>query len=143
MPAPTPAPTPTPAPSSSGSKLPTMSDKEFEEKLPTWRGMIASGAKTPDRMVAFLKTRCTLTEAQEKAIRKHPYDNGDASDATPKDKPPVTITYAEVIGKMNDAANAKDKDALDTAAALIDAIGDEHQRAEATQHYEALLEEFN
>jgi hypothetical protein len=143
-PPPAPTPTPTPAPGSSGSQLPTLSDKDFEEKLPTWRGMIAAGTKTADRMVKFLQSKYTLTPEQEEAIRRNPYSsNGSATDATPKEKPPVAVTYADVIGKMNDAAKAKDKDALDTAAALITAIADEQQRAEATQHYEALLEEFS
>jgi hypothetical protein len=141
-PAPTPAPTTAPPPPPASSALPALSDKDFQDKLPTWRGMIAAGTKTPDRMIAFLRTKYTLTDAQEKAIRKHPYSNGDATDATPKDKPPVKVTYAEVIGKMNDAARDKNRDAFDTAATLIGAIEDEQQRVEATQHYEALLEEF-
>jgi phage recombination protein Bet len=128
-----------PAPAASG--LPTLGDKEFQDKLPTWRQMIASGQKPPDRMVAFLRTKYALSAEQEAAIRKT--DKADATDATIKgDKPPVVWTYADVIEKMNNAAKAKDRDAFDTAATLIAAIADDQQRVEATSYYEALLEEF-
>jgi phage recombination protein Bet len=120
--------------------LPTLNKESFEEKLPTWRGMIASGQKPADRMVSFLKSKYTLTADQEAAIRK--IDTNGATDVEVKPTPAPKVTYAEVIGKMNDAAKAQNRDAFDTAATLIAAIGDEQQRVEATQHYEALLEEF-
>lgn len=123
-----------------GSTLPTLSDQDFAQKLPTWRGMIADGQKTADRMVAFLKTKYTLSATQEAGIRKQ--DTSGATDAQIKGDPPVKVTYAEVIGKMNEATKAKNRDAFDTAAALISAIEDEQQRVEATTYYEALLEEF-
>lgn len=42
---------------------------EFEEKLPTWRGVIESGRKSADDIIAMVETRGALTDEQKKRIR--------------------------------------------------------------------------
>ncbi len=42
---------------------------EFKEKLPTWRGVIESGRKSADEIIAMVETRGTLTDEQKKRIR--------------------------------------------------------------------------
>lgn len=42
---------------------------EFEEKLPTWRGVIQSGRKSADEIIAMVETRGALTDEQKKRIR--------------------------------------------------------------------------
>lgn len=42
---------------------------EFEEKLPTWRGVIESGRKSADEIIAMVETRGALTDEQKKRIR--------------------------------------------------------------------------
>lgn len=42
---------------------------EFKEKLPTWRGVIESGRKSADEIIAMVETRGALTDEQKKRIR--------------------------------------------------------------------------
>ena len=42
---------------------------EFEEKLPTWRGVIESGRRSADEIIAMVETRGALTDEQKKRIR--------------------------------------------------------------------------
>lgn len=50
--------------------LPGYADDEFNKKLPEWKAVIASGKKTADTLVAFLKTKATLTPAQINQIKE-------------------------------------------------------------------------
>lgn len=42
---------------------------EFKEKLPTWRGVIESGRKSADEIIAMVETRGALTDEQKARIR--------------------------------------------------------------------------
>jgi recombination protein RecT len=49
--------------------LPVYSDEEFKAKLVGWTEMIINGKKTPDRLIAFLQTKVTLTPSQIDQIK--------------------------------------------------------------------------
>ena len=49
--------------------LPGYTDDEFDAKLQGWLDVIASGKKTGDSLVAFLKTKASLTESQINRIK--------------------------------------------------------------------------
>jgi len=139
-PEPTAAPTATPAPASTG--LPILDKAAFDEKLPTWRQMIAGGQKTADRMVSFLRTKYALTDDQEKAIRRHPYTTTTSAPAPAADDTGPAVTYESVVSKLETAAGAKDKEAFEAAADLIGSIPNPTDRGEASQLYQRLLPEF-
>jgi hypothetical protein len=48
--------------------VPEYTQAEFDAKLPGWTDIIVSGKKTPDRLIAFLQTKVSLTPAQIKKI---------------------------------------------------------------------------
>lgn len=57
-----------PAPSQASNLL-AYSDAEFGAKLEGWKSVIASGKKTPDTLIAFLKTKVNLTPGQINQIK--------------------------------------------------------------------------
>lgn len=57
---------------------------DFDANLPKWRGVIESGRKTPDELIAMVGTKGVLSDAQKKAIRNLAPIEAKAEDATPK-----------------------------------------------------------
>ena len=49
--------------------LPPYSDDSIDANLDAWKGVVKSGRKTADSLIATLKTRAVLSAAQEKKIR--------------------------------------------------------------------------
>lgn len=51
------------------AELPVYSDEAFGKNLPTWRGLIESGKKTADQIIAMVSSKATMTEDQISMIR--------------------------------------------------------------------------
>lgn len=51
------------------AQLPPYSAAAFDQNLPTWRGIIASGKKSADDLIAMLQTKATFNDQQLAAIR--------------------------------------------------------------------------
>lgn len=49
--------------------LPGYSDDEFKKKFEGWKGIVESGRKTPETLIAFLQTRATLSQSQVQQIQ--------------------------------------------------------------------------
>ena len=49
--------------------LPSYSDEAFGKNLPTWRGMIESGKKTADQIIAMVSSKATMTDEQIAMVR--------------------------------------------------------------------------
>ena len=54
------------------AELPLYTDASFEENLPKWRELIATGKKSADGLIAMLQTKARFTEDQLKNIREKP-----------------------------------------------------------------------
>jgi hypothetical protein len=104
----------------------TYPQDQFDTNLPKWREVIASGRKTADQIITMAQTKHPLTDAQKAAIR--------APAAAP------AMTAGDISKQM---ADAPDVDALNEAAALIDAITDEAARAELNAEYDKHFSAFN
>lgn len=50
-------------------QLPVYSDEAFGKNLPAWRGMIESGKKTADQIIAMVSSKATMTEDQIAMVR--------------------------------------------------------------------------
>lgn len=110
--------------------LPAYSDADFARNLPTWRGLIESGKKTADQIIATVSTKAALSKEQQAAIRAEPEAPTKAAHV---------VTFAQVEKKLNEAGDA---DLLDAAADLIGEVGGEQQRAELGDIYRARREEL-
>lgn len=107
-----------------GKALPPYDQAKFEHNLKgIWAKRVADGGK-PDDLLAMLKTRNTLTAAQEAAIK--------ALKPAPATEP---WTFDRVKQRLEDAG---DMDALYIAADLISAVPDEAQRAELNTLFDQL-----
>lgn len=106
--------------------------EQFAKNLPTWAGVIQSGRKTADQIIAMAETKHPLTEEQKQAVRAA----GQPAQDTPQDVQPK-VTYAAVADQMTKATN---RDELDAAATLIDAVT-ESQREELRRLYEQRKDE--
>lgn len=60
-------------------ELPVYTDKAFAENLPKWWGLIASGKKSADDLIAMLQTKARFTPEQLKEIRNPPRDDDDSA----------------------------------------------------------------
>lgn len=49
--------------------LPALTAEQFDAKAAEWRGLVRSGKKTADQLIAMLATKNTLTDDQKAAIR--------------------------------------------------------------------------
>jgi hypothetical protein len=49
--------------------LPDYTDEQFGKNLPTWRGLIESGKKTADQIIAMVSSKATMSEDQIEMIR--------------------------------------------------------------------------
>lgn len=102
----------------------------FAKNLPGWLKLVADGTKTADDVIQHAQGRFPLSEAQIKAIKD------GAKQAQPEagtDTTAPVMTEADVQRQMDEA---KDVDALNEAAALIDAIKDEAARERLNKHYD-------
>lgn len=107
-------------------QLPPYPDENITSNLPAWAKAIKDGkAKSVDQIVAFIKSKNTLTVEQEQRIR--------AGCAQPSSDAPA-FTAAEVLAKLK---AAKTVDDLDAAAGLITAVS-EAERAALNAHYDEL-----
>lgn len=50
-------------------ELPIYTDEQFAQNLPTWRGLIESGKKTADQIIAMVSSKATMTEDQIAMVR--------------------------------------------------------------------------
>ena len=58
-----------PPPPPSPKVLPALTAEQFDAKAAEWRGLVRSGKKTADQLIAMLATKNTLTDDQKTAIR--------------------------------------------------------------------------
>ena len=115
---------------------------KFDHNLPKWAETIAQGRKTAADYIAFAQTRGEPFTEEQKAsllsVKKAP-PPAEVQDVQPKD-PPATapnegapaVTYADLAGRLRNAAN---QDALDEAATLIGVVENPQHRAELTAIY--------
>ncbi len=59
-------------------ELPLYSEADFAENLPKWWGVIASGKRTADDLIAMLQTKARFTDKQLQEIRNPPKDEDEA-----------------------------------------------------------------
>lgn len=62
------------------TELPMYPDDDFAENLPKWWGVIASGRKSVDSLIAMLQTKAQFTDAQLKELRNPPRDEDEAAE---------------------------------------------------------------
>lgn len=60
--------------------LPLYSDADFADNLPKWWGIIESGKRTADELIAVLQTKSRFTADQLDQIRKPPRDDEESGD---------------------------------------------------------------
>lgn len=58
-------------------------DSKLQENLPTWRGLIEAGRKTPKGIIAMVSSKYVLSEAQRRAIRNLAAVEVEAVEAEP------------------------------------------------------------
>lgn len=114
-------------------QLDTYPTEQFEKNLPAWRQAIAEGRATADQIIARAKTKHALTDEQQRLIRE-PASSTNATEAAP-----VQVAAQQVEQRLRDAA---DVDALNEAAALIDAIQQPEARAGLDSLYESRLSDL-
>ena len=115
---------------------------KFDGNFAKWAETIATGRKSAADYIAFAQTRGEPFTEEQKArllsAKKAP-PTTDVQDVQPKD-PPATapnegapaVTYADLAGRLRNAAN---QDALDEAATLIGVVENPQHRAELTAIY--------
>lgn len=125
--------------------LPAWPDDAFRKRLPNWQAALASG-KSHDDIIAFARTKGTLSAEQEAEIRALQPASAEAGTPPTTEQAPeqetastTAATYEQVASRMR---AAKDMDALNVAADLISAIPDESQRNELSALYDAISNEF-
>lgn len=62
------------------TELPAMSAEEFGKNIAKWWGIVASGKKTADELIATLQTKSRFTPEQLAEIRNPPKDESEAED---------------------------------------------------------------
>ena len=55
--------------------LPVYTDENFEKNLPAWRGLIESGKKTAEQIIATVSTKATMSEEQTAMLRATVFNN--------------------------------------------------------------------
>ncbi len=125
--------------------LPAWPDDAFRKRLPNWQAALASG-KSHDDILAFARTKGTLSAEQEAEIRALQPAPAEAGTPPTTEQAPeqetasaTAATYEQVASQMR---AAKDMDALNVAADLISAIPYESQRNELSALYDAISNEF-
>lgn len=105
---------------------PTWPADAFAARLPKWQTAINNGS-SHDEIIAFARTKGTLTAEQEAAIRA----------LQPQAAGP---TFEQVAQQLREAAN---EDALNVAADLIGAIASPAHQAELNAIYETRMDEMS
>jgi len=106
----------------------------FAKNLPGWLKMIADGKKTAAAIEAMVKTKGAFTPEQHAALQAKP---AAATKPAAADKP--AVTFAKVADMLTRSENA---DALNDAAALINAVADLQQQSELNALYDKRLAEL-
>ena len=121
----------------------TYNEEKFNANFAKWAETIQAGRKTAADYINFASTRGEPFTEEQKArllsVKKAPASQTDVQDVQPKD-PPATapnegapaVTYADLAGRLRNAAN---QDALDEAATLIGVVENPQHRAELTAIY--------
>jgi len=66
------------AASSQATEKVTYDQEKFDKNKDDWKTVVATGRKTPEKMIAFIETKgASLTESQKKEIRSWAQDNGN------------------------------------------------------------------
>jgi phage recombination protein Bet len=68
--------------------LPDYSQADFDKNLPQWRGIVQSGRKTPDELIAMVSTKGVLNDAMKQAMRDLSKP-ADFTDVQPKGEAPA------------------------------------------------------
>jgi len=66
-------------------ELPPYAQADFDKNLPQWRGILQSGRKTPDELIAMVGTKGVLSDAMKQAIRDLAKP-ADVTDVQPKNE---------------------------------------------------------
>lgn len=69
-------------------ELPPYSQADYEKNLPSWRGIVQTGRKTPDDLIAMVSTKGVLSEAMKQGIRDLAKPQ-DVTDVQPKNETPA------------------------------------------------------
>jgi hypothetical protein len=75
--------------------LPAYLQSDFDKNLPQWRGIVQSGRKTPDELIAMVGTKGVLSEAMKKAMRD--LAKPEAEDAQIKGEEPESAAEQEAV----------------------------------------------
>jgi hypothetical protein len=75
-------------------ELPPYPAADFSKNLPQWTGIVQSGRKTPDELIAMVSTKGVLSDAQKQAIRDLAKP-ADVTDVQPKGEPAMTAAEQE------------------------------------------------
>lgn len=102
--------------------LPEYSADLFAKNLPAWAGLIQSGKKTADQIIAMVSTKHQLSQEQQAQIR-----------AVAQSGAPDEATLDQQIESK--LRRADSLDVLDVAADLINEVPDQARRAELTALY--------
>ena len=121
---------PAPAP-----ELDTYPAADFDKNLPAWQQAIAAGRATADQIIGRASTKYRMTAEQETRLRAAPASAPAAPADAPASESAPTPNAERIEERMR---AAKDMDALNDAAALIDALPVE-QRQPLEELYESRL----
>jgi phage recombination protein Bet len=69
--------------------LPDYAQADFDKNLPQWRGIVQSGRKTPDELIAMVSTKGVLSDSMKQAMRDLSRP-ADVTDVQPKGEAPMT-----------------------------------------------------
>lgn len=79
--------------------LPDYSQADFDKNLPQWAGIVKSGRKTPDELIAMVGTKGVLSDAMKQAMRDLAKPQ-DVTDAPIKNEAPAP--QPETAGAVDD-----------------------------------------
>lgn len=105
-------------------------DEQFTKNFPAWEGLIKSGKKTADEIIATVSSKAVLSEAHKASIRA----------VKKSDSAPPSVNAEQLAERMK---TAKDMDILAADADLIAAVDDPEQRSLLTEIYEARKAELS
>ena len=111
---------------------------KFDGNFAKWAETIATGRKTAADYINFASTRGEPFTEEQKArllsVKKAPAaDVQDVQDVQPKTEAAPTVTYANLAGRLQNAASL---DELDEVATLIGAVENPQHRQELAAIYE-------
>jgi len=114
---------------------------KFDHNLPKWAETIQQGRKSAKDYIDFAATRGEPFTEEQKArllsVKAAP--PADVQDVQPKNDAAPAVTYANLAGRLQNAANL---DELDEIATLIGAVENPQHRQELTAIYEDTQDSF-